>query len=245
VNLYATSRAGTDLGITTQRPDHKVTYASLDISDSASIANLDKTLSDAKQPIDILINNAGVNLDAPGQQTYENAVKTLDVNYRGTLAMCQMVLPHTRDGSRIVSLSSVGSLLKPYSDELKQRFRTVRTLAEVEELAHEYEQAAKDNTIQQKGWPGPGKSYSVSKSLINAFTRILAEGKDGVQINCCCPGWVETDMGKMVGSSPPKTLEEGAKIPVRLALGDAGGVTGIYWANDSIKDRGEGHVQEW
>jgi carbonyl reductase 1 len=99
VNLYATSRAGTDLGITTQRPDHKVTYASLDISDSASIANLDKTLSDAKQPIDILINNAGVNLDAPGQQTYENAVKTLDVNYRGTLAMCQMVLPHTRDGS--------------------------------------------------------------------------------------------------------------------------------------------------
>jgi len=243
VTLYATSRAGSDLGIPTQRPDHKVHYASLDISSSDSISKFERTLADAKQSVDVLINNAGVNLD--DKPTADNAVSTLDTNYRGTLAMCRMILPHMQKGSRIVSLSSVGSMLNGYSDELKKRFRTVSSLPEIEQLAEEYSKAFKDQKLKEEGWPGPGKSYSVSKALINAFTRVLAEENKGIQINCCCPGWVETDMGKMVGSSPPKTLEEGAKIPVRLALGDDGGVTGIYWANDSIKDRGEGKVQEW
>lgn len=51
-------------------------------------------------------------------------------------------------------------------------------------------------------------------------------------------------MGKMMGS-PPKTLEEGARIPVKLALGDIDGVSGVFWANDDIKGRGEGKVQKW
>jgi carbonyl reductase 1 len=52
----------------------------------------------------------------------------------------------------------------------------------------------------------------------------------------------------MVGSGrtrPPKTAEEGAKIPFRLAFGDIGGVSGKYWANESVRGKGEGEVREW
>lgn len=55
-------------------------------------------------------------------------------------------------------------------------------------------------------------------------------------------------MGRLVGSrsvQPPKTPEEGARIPVRLALDDLGGVSGKYWANGSIRSRDAGEVQEW
>lgn len=51
-------------------------------------------------------------------------------------------------------------------------------------------------------------------------------------------------MGQLIGK-PPKKPEDGAKIPVRLALEDLGGVTGRYWANGSVRSRESGEVQEW
>lgn len=108
--------------------------------------------------------------------------------------MTQMVLPFTHPGSRIVSLSSVGSMINQYSGELQQRFRTVSNLAEVDELAKEYLQAVKEEKLRDKGWPS-GRAYGSSKALINAFTRVLAEENKEVLVNCCCPGWVETSVG--------------------------------------------------
>lgn len=52
-------------------------------------------------------------------------------------------------------------------------------------------------------------------------------------------------MGQLVGQRPPKSAEQGATIPLRLAFGDVGDVTGKYWANSSIRGKGEGEVQEW
>ena len=51
-------------------------------------------------------------------------------------------------------------------------------------------------------------------------------------------------MGLLIGRAP-KTAAEGAKIPVRLGFGDVEGVSGAYWANSSVRGRGEGEVQEW
>lgn len=39
---------------------------------------------------------------------------------------------------RIINLSSVGSQLKPYSDVIQSRFRSVKSLEEVQALADEY-----------------------------------------------------------------------------------------------------------
>lgn len=110
-------------------------------------------------------------------------------------------------------------------------------------------QAVKDGREAEAGFFGPGRSYSVSKACMNALTAAFSRThKTGLTINACCPGWINTDMGLLVASrktQPPKTPQEGASIPVRLALDDIGGVTGKYWANSSVRSRGLGEVQEW
>lgn len=199
-------------------------------------------IKEAGQPVDVVINNSGVNLD--DQFSVENAHRTLDVNYRGTLAVCRALLPLMRPKTgRIVNLSSVGSSLKPFGPELQTRFRNVRTYDELESLALEFEYAVHNGTEADAGWPSQ-RAYSVSKACVNGLTSILAKENPDIAINCCCPGWVNTDMGNQVGK-PPKTTEEGARIPVRLALGEIGNFSGRYWANDSIRSREDGKVQEW
>jgi carbonyl reductase 1 len=213
------------------------------LSDQSSIKRF---ASDVDGPIDVLINNAGVNLD--NDFSLQNAQTTLDSNYRGTLAMCQAFLPSMRKGtSRIVNLSSTASGLSIYSSAIADRFRSsaLGSLDDVHQLAQEYISSIEQGSLKKDGWPSGGKSYSVSKACVNAFTAILARDNKEVTINCCCPGWVDTDMGKQVGSSPSKTPEEGARIPVHLAFGDIGDVTGKYWGNDSISGRGVGKVQSW
>jgi len=163
--------------------------------------------------------------------------------------MCRTFLPLLSPNGRIVNLSSVGSVLKPYSETLQARFRNPKsTFPDLDTLAEEYLETIPKHAESAAGFGGTGRSYSVSKALLNAGSFILARDNPEHLINCCCPGWIATDMGRLVGSrtvQPPKTPEEGARIPVRLALGDLGGVTGKYWANDSIRGRGDGEVQEW
>ena len=64
-------------------------------------------------------------------------------------------------------------------------------------------QSADAGTERRNGWPAQS-SYSVSKACENALTAVLARENPGLTINACCPGWVSTDMGKMVGSQPSK-----------------------------------------
>jgi carbonyl reductase 1 len=191
--------------------------------------------------LDVLINNAGLNLD--DKFSPENVSKTLDVNYHGTIAVCQAFLDVLTDDGRIVNLSSVASTLKPFSAEVQNRFRSVSSIRELHDLMDEYEEAVNEGKDSEAGFPTQ-RSYSVSKAAINAYTAILAKENSGKLINCCCPGWVNTDMGNQVGK-PPKTPREGATIPVRLALGELNGVSGKYWANDSIRSREDGKPQFW
>ena len=53
-------------------------------------------------------------------------------------------------------------------------------------------------------------------------------------VNVCDPGWVNTDMTKGKG---PLTVDEGAKTPVFLALGEIGGKIGGFWKDE--------HIIEW
>ena len=76
-------------------------------------------------------------------------------------------------------------------------------------------------------WGGsPG--YRVSKTSLNAMTKILAHelAGTGILVNCCCPGWVETDMG---GPNAQRTVEEGADTPVWLATLPDDGPTGGFF----------------
>lgn len=243
LSLYATSRQGTDIALHTKSPHQKIHYQSLDIISSSSIASLTSELESLNQTVDVLINNAGVNLDDDFSPS--NTKKTLDTNYRGTLNVCNAILPLLTPGTgRIVNLSSAGSSLNPFSPALAKRFRTLSNLEDLEKLMKEYLDAVAAGKDEEKGFTSR-RSYGVSKAAVNALTAILARENEGrAMINCCCPGWVDTEMGSLVGK-PSKTPEEGARIPVRLAVGDVGGVSGRYWANDSVGGKEDGKVHMW
>jgi len=71
-------------------------------------------------------------------------------------------------------------------------------------------------------------AYSMSKTALNAFTRILAHTyrDSGVLVNAVDPGWVRTDMG---GPSAPRSPREGADTIVWLAtLPDDGPSGGFF-----------------
>jgi NAD(P)-dependent dehydrogenase (short-subunit alcohol dehydrogenase family) len=61
---------------------------------------------------------------------------------------------------------------------------------------------------------GGYSAYRISKTALNALTRVLAADEPGIRVNSICPGWVRTDMG---GSGAPRSVEEGADTAVWLA----------------------------
>ena len=68
-------------------------------------------------------------------------------------------------------------------------------------------------------------SYRISKSGLNALTRILANEESGIRANSVCPGWVRTDMG---GRGAPRSVEEGADTAVWLATAPDVGSGGFF-----------------
>ncbi|KAF1355696.1 NAD(P)-binding protein [Lizonia empirigonia] len=245
LTIYATSRSGKDLGVQAS-PPNEVRYSKLDISSLSSI----KSFFSSVQGADILINNAGINNNH--NETPELAE-----------AMCEAFLSTGSGktaGARIVNVSSTACQLDNYAGSTANRFRSVKDNQDVDALAESYVHAVKAGDTAQKdaGFGSSPKSYQVSKALVNALTIVLAGENQDVAINCCCPGWVDTDMGHQVGK-PPKTPEEGARIPVRLAIGALGPagdldgglgkeserVSGRYFANEGVTDRGWGKAREW
>lgn len=71
-------------------------------------------------------------------------------------------------------------------------------------------------------------AYRVSKTALNALTRMLAvELKDtGVLVNSMCPGWVRTRMG---GPKAQRTPEQAADTAAWLATLPASGPTGGFF----------------
>jgi NAD(P)-dependent dehydrogenase (short-subunit alcohol dehydrogenase family) len=71
-------------------------------------------------------------------------------------------------------------------------------------------------------------AYRISKTALNALTRILASelrGR-GILVNSVSPEWVRTDMG---GSNASRSVEEGADTPVwAAALPDNGPTGGCF-----------------
>jgi NAD(P)-dependent dehydrogenase (short-subunit alcohol dehydrogenase family) len=81
-------------------------------------------------------------------------------------------------------------------------------------------------TLEDMGGGSP--AYRVSKTALNALTRILASELrgSGILVNSVCPGWVQTDMG---GSRAPRPVEAGADTPVWAATLPNNGPTGGFF----------------
>ncbi|KAH7081119.1 hypothetical protein BKA63DRAFT_503179 [Paraphoma chrysanthemicola] len=261
LTIYATSRSGSNLGVRAAH-NNEIRYSKLDVGNIESIRSFLQSSIQDRQTIDVLINNAGVNNN--NRETPELAAQTIDVNYRGTKDMCEIFLEEggmgKTKGSRIVNVSSTASQLNNYDSGIQDKFHAVQSVTDVDDLADSYLSTLNQTSeVQnQSGWGAGPRSYQVSKALMNALTVVLAKRHADVLVNCCCPGWVDSDMGNQIGR-PPKTLEEGARIPVRLAIGDLGSkgdedgalgqstekISGRYFGNDGVSDRGWGRAQKW
>lgn len=71
-------------------------------------------------------------------------------------------------------------------------------------------------------------AYRISKTALNALTRILAAelAPHGIKVNAMCPGWVRTEMG---GPQAVRSVEQGADTAVWLATLPDTGPTGGYF----------------
>ncbi len=75
---------------------------------------------------------------------------------------------------------------------------------------------------------GGSPAYRVSKTALNALTRILASELrgSGIFVNSVSPGWVRTDMG---GNDASRSVEEGADTPIWAATLPDNGPTGGFF----------------
>jgi NAD(P)-dependent dehydrogenase (short-subunit alcohol dehydrogenase family) len=155
--------------------------------------------------LDILINNAAVNLDqGAGYETSTTPVQTMrdtfETNVFAVIDLTQRLLPLIRKSAagRIVNVSSAQGSLAQLAPKGSPIYAT-KTF-----------------------------SYDASKTALNSFTLHLAHELRGtkIKVNSIHPGWVRTDMG---GQQAPLDLVEGARTSVRLAtLGDDGPTGGYF-----------------
>jgi carbonyl reductase 1 len=258
--IYATSRAGDDNSAEVIAPN-RILHSKLETTDKSSIRSFFERVYQEHAAVDILINNAAVANDY--RETPDYAAQTVWNNYGGTRDMCDAFLaqPNLKPGARIVNLTSGMNAPSTYAHELQTRFRGANSVADIDALANAYlsDMAAGPGTQERAGWGTGARSYKVSKALINTLTVVLAQQHPNVLINCCCPGWCNTDMGKQGKGMPPKTAEQGALTAVRCAIGDLGPggdgdgglgkesarVSGMFFENENIMMAGWGKGKRW
>ena len=156
--------------------------------------------------LDVLVNNAGISLEyvPPSQTDLANFKATYETNVFGPFVVTQAMLPLLKASSagRVVNVSSSLGSLALNSDPAWE-YAPIKILA-----------------------------YNSSKAALNMQTVLLAAelARDTpIKVNCVCPGYVATDMNNHQG---PRTVEQGAQAPVRLATLPADGPTGGYFNED-------------
>lgn len=194
--IYACCRNPSKASSTPIKPstNASVQWHALDISEPHSITDFATIIAQqCPQGVDVVINNAGVNLDIDNPHGIAPSTATIETNLDGTVKMMEEFLPLMRKGadSRIVNVSSVGSKLSNIpSTQLRRQIRHAESMQQVKALRDSYLAAVRNGNEQEQGWP-KGKAYSVSKALVNASTQVLAAQDEHVLVNCCCPGWLE------------------------------------------------------
>ena len=161
----------------------------LDVTSESSVADLGGFIHSRCGRVDILVNNAGVFLDAHGtEDTGITSVLTASLDTLTATLKINLYGP-------LLLAQELAPLMK------QQRYgRIVNVSSGMGQLSE---------------MEGKSPAYRISKTALNALTRILAAETQGynILVNSVCPGWVRTDMG---GPNAERNVEQGA--------------SGIVWA---------------
>lgn len=209
--------------------EHGLPFHPLDVSSAESIDAFAAWLEKNEGGLDVLVNNAGISLDGFDAKV---ARRTLDVNFGGTVRTTDRLVPLLRDGARIVMVSSGMGELSCLGKDLREKFADPALSRDgLVALVNRFVREIAAGTHEASGFPS--NAYRVSKVAMNAYVRILARellsDPRAIKVNAACPGWVRTNMG---GASAPRTVEDGAKTPVWLALLPLEGPTGGFFRDE-------------
>ena len=195
---------------------HGARALQLDVTSASSIAAAAERVRTELGRLDVLVNNAAISKVEPTDLSFDQLLKAhhpsvvpidevraiFETNVFGVLAVTQAMLPLLRE-------APAG--------------RIVNVSSSLGSLA-----------IQQ-GLHNPNPfasgSYSPSKTALNALTVAFAlELKDTrIKVNAACPGYTATDLNMFQGV---RSVEQGAREPVRLALLGEDGPTGSFSSED-------------
>jgi NAD(P)-dependent dehydrogenase (short-subunit alcohol dehydrogenase family) len=179
---------------TLQAEGYKADFIPLDVSNEASVKQAAQAVSDRYGKLDILVNNAGIHPEfAQGvfsleQMSSELMLQIYQTNVFGPFMMMREFLPLLRK-------SEAG--------------RIVNTSSSAGSLTDQSNPESPYYGVNTAG-------YNSSKTALNALTVQLAKQLAGtnIKVNSACPGWVQTDMGS---AAAPRTVQEGARIIIKLA----------------------------
>lgn len=143
------------------------------------------------------------------------------MNFWGTVDFTEEMLPLLRRGSdpRLVSVASMAGRLGQFQTrELQSTFSDPRlTKEELFTLVRRFEEDVLSGRHRERGWGN--SNYGMSKLALIAMTKIWAreEAGNGIAVNCCCPGYCDTDMTSHRGT---RLASEGARNAVMPAIMD-------------------------
>ena len=202
--------------------DCEISFEQLEIGNEDSHERFYHTLNEKYGgKLDVLVNNAAMAFKGADPTPFKQQCKpTLDINFRGTVDFTERILPLIRKGndSRIVNVASMAGRLKQIkSDNLRNQFIDPNlTMEKLMTLVDQFENDVMSGNHVQKGWGN--SNYGMSKLAVVAATKIWAreEEKNGIKVNCCCPGYCDTDMTSHKGPRPPSDGARNAVLPAVL-----------------------------
>ena len=171
----------------------------LDVNSQASIDALAQHIEYGPGHLDLLINNAGIMID--GDDGRSASICDCDID----------VIERTLKTNTLGPIRLIRAML-PLMERVNDA-RIVNISSGMGQLA-------------DMGGRHPG--YRISKTALNAVTRIFAAELDPIKfkVNSVCPGWVRTDMG---GAEAELSLEEGVDTAIWLATSPDARASGGYY----------------
>ena len=199
----------------------------VDISNPKSVSSFTATVETTKGKLDGLVNNAGTAFKSSDPTPFaEQTGPTLATNYWGTVALTEALLPLLRKPTTadpfVVNVASMaGALRQIQGATLQERFTGPNLdLSTLNGLVNKFERDVKEGKHKSEGWGN--SNYGFSKLALIAYTKVLAReetsrgaGEPRVLVNCCCPGYCDTDMSSHRGT---RSAADGARNAVMLAL---------------------------
>jgi NAD(P)-dependent dehydrogenase (short-subunit alcohol dehydrogenase family) len=197
---------------------HDARAVALDVTSAASIAAAAERIRRELGRLDVLVNNAAIARATAGGEASIAAITqsgapsvtpladiraVFETNVFGVIAVTQAMLPLLR-AAPAARIVNVSS--------------GVGSMTVISDPAYRFPRVG-------------GVAYAPSKSALNAVTIAFAQELAGtaIKVNAACPGFTATDFNGHTGT---RSVAEGAREPVRLALLGPEGPTGTF-SNDA------------